>query len=112
MNCLNVLRAHRPAKGLDGCLQTILFANIISGGEGMRGVKTNTKREFGAGINDLAQMFKAMADAFTLPGRIFQQDPQRAKSQSLARNLQAQRAFRKPFSRASAARAARMNDQI
>jgi len=94
------------------CFESVFFANVVTGGEGVRGVETNTEREFRTDANDLLKMLETMADAVALPGGIFQKNAKLAKPQTLTRDLQTRCTQSNSVRLTSTTRTARMHDEI
>ena len=78
----------------------------------MRRVDANSQRKFRTSLHDRAQVFEAMADAFTLSGSILKQNLELAETQTLARDSKTERTnLQRVFFRTTAG-AAGMHDQI
>lgn len=59
--------------------ETFGCAQIMTGGEKMRGIDANTEREFETLVDDALDFGEARADGSSLPGCVFQQDTQISK---------------------------------
>src|SRR5437899_385234 len=76
MNRADVSQPDCPANYFDRRFESAWFANVITSGERMRRVYAHTERQLRTRLHDRAQMFEAMADAFALAGRIFEENAQ------------------------------------
>src|SRR5215471_6880192 len=69
----NALDADGLIEFAEGAVVTLLRANIIAGGEGVRGVETDTQPiAFLGGVDDLTDLFEAVADIGSLAGGDFE----------------------------------------
>src|SRR6185503_11391162 len=87
MDSANVPRSDRALKFINQCFQTIFFADVVAGGEGVSGVKANSKRKLGTGIHDFAQMLEAVSNALPLPRGVLQKNLQTSEPQAAAGKL-------------------------
>src|SRR5688500_7617418 len=112
MNSTNVLHSDGLLHTLNQSFEAVCFADVVAGRESMSSIHANAEWQLRTGAHDLIEMFEAVADAITLPGRVLQQDAERLELQSLTRNLQTHRAPRNPVGFARATRTARMDYEI
>src|ERR687883_349869 len=75
----DVLRPDVAVERLDGRRGAVFVAQVVAGREGVRRVEADAEVEFGAGGDDIPQVLEAVAYAFALPGRVFQEDAERAE---------------------------------
>lgn len=87
MDCPHLLQTDKTIDRLQGGLQSVCFANVVTGGEGMRRINAHAELKFGTGIHDCAQMFEAVPDTFTLTRGVLQQNAQRPEFQTFAGKL-------------------------
>src|SRR6267142_4733512 len=92
MHRAHVSQSYRATKGLQRRLQSVGFANVVTGGERVRRVHAHTQRKFRTCIHNRAQMLKAVADALSLSRSVIEQNAQPAKLQTLAGELKTKRA--------------------
>src|SRR5215216_6533473 len=92
--------------------EAVFLADVITGRERVGSVETNAERKLRADAYDFLEVLEAVTDAVALPGRVLQKNAQRAKLQSLARDLQTCRAQPDTISFARAARASRMHYEV
>jgi len=112
MNGANVLCPHRGFDSANQRFQTVVLANVVAGGEGMSSIETDTKRKLWAKIHNLAQVLETMPDTLALARCVLQENSQFAQTQTTTCDLDARRAGANTIRFTSAARAARMNNQI
>src|SRR5687768_5599048 len=82
VNGANVLDAYRLVHALNQRVQTVLFADVVTCCEGVRGVEADSERNLRAHLHEQREMFETVADAIALSGCVFKQDSQRATVRS------------------------------
>jgi hypothetical protein len=78
----------------------------------MRGIDTNAEKQPGTGVHYLSKMLETVPNALPLSGRILQKNPQPSQVQTTDSELDTVAASANSVSLTSAARAARMYDQV
>ena len=66
VNGADVPGSYRAFQFIDQSFQAIFLANVVAGGERVRGVETNAKWDLWTAVHDCTQVFKAMPDALAL----------------------------------------------
>src|SRR5215471_19068383 len=120
VGCLRVIEVHgahilqsdSPFDYGNRRFQAISFTNVIARSEGMRGIDADAERQLRTRFHDRAQMFEAMADALALTGSVLEQDSKLTETQTLAGELQAERANLQRILFGTTARTAGMHDEI
>jgi hypothetical protein len=80
-------QAHGTVDPVQQSFETILLAQVITCGESMCSVQTNSEGNAATSLHNLFQMFKAMANTLALARGILEQNSQRLKPQSVTSEL-------------------------